>query len=130
VDVVLRHNLALNLAIILSYSRHILAIILDSCQVQETAALLEPIDQPTKLQKIPESKKIRLDISNISPDCTTIKICQKAWRGQLHDYLKSESGKREVDLHPTAAEMLEGFVGERNSGLPFCNRQNRAFLSD
>ena len=62
-----------------------------------------------------------IDISNISPDCTTIKICQKAWRGQIHDYLKSESGKREVDLHPTVAEMLKDFIGERKSGLLFCN---------
>jgi integrase len=54
---------------------------------------------------------LRIDISNISPDCTTIKICQKAWRGQIHDYLKSESGKREVDLHPTVAEMLKDFIG-------------------
>jgi integrase len=58
-----------------------------------------------------------IDISNISPDCTTIKICQNAWRGQIHDYLKSESGKREVDLHPTVAEMIEDFMGERKSGL-------------
>ena len=36
-----------------------------------------------------------IDIKNISPDCTTINICQKAWRGQIHDYLKSENGKRE-----------------------------------
>ena len=66
-----------------------------------------------------------IDITNISPDCTTIKICQKAWRGQIHDYLKSESGKREVDLHPTVAEMLKGFIGERKSGLLFCNGRGR-----
>jgi integrase len=66
-----------------------------------------------------------IDISNISPDCATIKICQKAWRGQIHDYLKSESGKREVDLHPTVAEMLKDFIGERKSGLLFCNRRGR-----
>ena len=41
-----------------------------------------------------------IDIKNISPDCTTIKICQKAWRGQIHDYLKSDNGMREIDLHP------------------------------
>ena len=63
-----------------------------------------------------------IDIRNISPDCTTIKICQKAWRGQIHDYLKSESGKREIDLHPTVAAMLKDFIGERKSGLLFCNR--------
>ena len=66
-----------------------------------------------------------IDIKNISPDCTTIKICQKAWRGQIHDYLKSENGKREIDLHPTVAAMLKDFVGERNSGLLFSTRTGR-----
>ena len=70
-----------------------------------------------------------IDITNISPDCTTIKICQKAWRGQIHDYLKSENGKREVDLHPTVAAMLKGFVGERNCGLLFSTRTGRQLSS-
>jgi hypothetical protein len=65
------------------------------------------------------------DIKSISPDCTTIKICQKAWRGQLHDYLKSDSGKREIDLHPMVAAMLKDFVGERKSGLLFSTRTGR-----
>ena len=66
-----------------------------------------------------------IDIRNISPDCTTIKICQKAWRGQIHDYLKSESGKREIDLHSTVATMLKEFVGERKSGLLFSTRTGK-----
>ena len=66
-----------------------------------------------------------IDIKNISPDCTTIKICQKAWRGQIHDYLKSDNGKREIDLHPTVAAMLKDFVGERKSGLLFSTRTGR-----
>jgi integrase len=63
-----------------------------------------------------------IDIKNISPDYTTIKICQKAWRGQIHDYLKSDNGKREIDLHPTVAAMLKDFVGGRKSGLLFSTR--------
>jgi integrase len=63
-----------------------------------------------------------IDIKSISPDCTTIKICQKAWRGQIHDYLKSDSGKRDIDLHPMVAAMLKDFVGERKSGLLFSTR--------
>jgi integrase len=66
-----------------------------------------------------------IDIKNISPDCTTIKICQKAWRGQIHDYLKSDNGKREIDLHPMVAAMLKNFVGERKSGLLFSTRTGR-----
>lgn len=66
-----------------------------------------------------------IDVTSISPDYITIKICQKAWRGQIHDYLKSDSGKREVDLHPPVAEMLRSFVGERKSGLLFRNSRGR-----
>jgi integrase len=66
-----------------------------------------------------------IDIKNISPDFTTIKICQKAWRGQIHDYLKSRNGKREIDLHPMVAAMLKDFVGERKSGLLFSTRTGR-----
>jgi integrase len=66
-----------------------------------------------------------IDINNISPGCTTIKICQKAWRGQIHDYLKSDNGKREIDLHPMVAAMLKDFVGERKSGLLFSTRTGR-----
>jgi integrase len=69
-----------------------------------------------------------IDIRNISPDCTTIKICQKAWRGQIHDYLKSENGKREIDLHPMVAAMLKDFVGKRKSGLLFSTRTGRQLM--
>ncbi|HEY0701423.1 MAG TPA: tyrosine-type recombinase/integrase [Candidatus Acidoferrales bacterium] len=66
-----------------------------------------------------------IDIRNISPDCTTINICQKAWRGQIHNYLKSENGKREIDLHTAVAAMLKEFIGDRDSGLLFCTRTGR-----
>ncbi len=66
-----------------------------------------------------------IDLKNISPDCSTITICQKAWRGQIHDFLKSEAGKREIDLHSTVAATLKDFIGERTSGLLFCSRTGK-----
>jgi integrase len=67
-----------------------------------------------------------IDIKNIAPDRSTIKICQKAWRGQLHDFLKNRNkGEREIDLHPAVAAMLKDFIGERNSGLLFCSRTGK-----
>jgi integrase len=66
-----------------------------------------------------------IDIKNISPDCSTIKICQKAWRDQLHDFLKTDNGKREIDLHPTVAAMLRNFIGERRGGLLFRSRTGK-----
>lgn len=66
-----------------------------------------------------------IDIKSISPDCSTIKICQKAWRGQLHDFLKSDNGEREIDLHPKMAAMLKEFIGERRHGLLFRSRTGK-----
>ena len=54
-----------------------------------------------------------IDIKNVSPDGGTIKICQKAWRGQLHDYLKTDNGGREVDLHlKVCGDAEANFIGE------------------
>jgi integrase len=66
-----------------------------------------------------------IDIKNISPDCSTIKINQKAWRGKIQDFLKTKNGKREVDLHSSVAAMLKDFIGERMSGLLFCSRTGK-----
>jgi hypothetical protein len=63
-----------------------------------------------------------IEIQDMSTDCCTIKIRQKAWRGQIHDFLKTENGIREVDLHPTVA-MLRNFIGDKQSGLLFCSKQ-------
>lgn len=64
-------------------------------------------------------------IKNISPDCSTIKIVTKAWRGEVHEYLKTANGEREVDLHPDAAAMLKEFIGDRTSGLLFRSRSGK-----
>lgn len=66
-----------------------------------------------------------IDIKSISPDCATIKIEQKAWGSQTHDFLKTENGKREIDLHSSIAPMLKEFIGERKSGLLFCSRTGK-----
>jgi hypothetical protein len=49
-------------------------------------------------------------------------IDQKAWRGEMHDYLKTPNGEREVDLFTCVAKLLLQFVGNRKRGLLFCNR--------
>ena len=66
-----------------------------------------------------------IDIKNISEDCTRIKICQKAWRGEIHDFLKTDAGLREVDLHSSVAAMLKDFIGERTHGLLFRTRTGK-----
>jgi integrase len=66
-----------------------------------------------------------IDIKDISPDCLTIKIRQKAWNGQIHDFLKTTNGKREIDLHPTVAVLLKEYIGARGSGLLFRSRTGK-----
>ena len=66
-----------------------------------------------------------IDLKNISTDCVTIKIHQKAWGSQTHSFLKTENGKREIDLHSSVAELLKAYIGHRRSGLLFCTRTGK-----
>ncbi len=61
----------------------------------------------------------------MSPDGTTIKIRQKAWRGEVHNYVKTSNGKREIDLHSSVGAMLRKYIGERKSGLLFRSKAGR-----
>jgi integrase len=66
-----------------------------------------------------------IDLKNISTDCVTIKIHQKAWGSQTYNFLKTENGKREIDLHSSVAELLKAYIGDRRSGLLFCTRTGK-----
>jgi len=66
-----------------------------------------------------------IEIPHVSPDGSCIRICKKAWQGQMHDFLKTKNGEREIDLHPSVAKMLRKFIGERKSGLLFRSRSGR-----
>ena len=48
-----------------------------------------------------------IEIEDVSPDGTVIKIRQKAWKGQIHDYLKTINGERDVDLHSSVAKLVK-----------------------
>jgi len=52
-------------------------------------------------------------VQEISPDRSTIKIIQKAWRSQIHNFLKTDSSYREIDLCPGLASMLKGYLDKR-----------------
>lgn len=62
---------------------------------------------------------------HISPDCSTILVREKVWKGQIQAFLKTDNGAREVDLHPSVAAMLRTFIGNRTSGLLFCTRNGK-----
>ena len=43
-------------------------------------------------------------------------------RFEIHDYLKTVNGEREVDLPANVAKLLVEFIGDRKTGLLFCTR--------
>jgi hypothetical protein len=56
---------------------------------------------------------------HISEDFRTLYIVQKAKRGEIQPYLKTENGIRDVDLCRPVAEMLRAYVDGKRSGLLF-----------
>src|ERR1700735_110034 len=64
---------------------------------------------------------------HISYDFRTLYIRQKVRRGKLEDFLKTEGGRRDVDLCPALGEMLKKYVGERTSGFLFHNKNGNSF---
>jgi integrase len=70
-----------------------------------------------------------IKVQDISPDCSTIKIVQKAWRSQIHDFLKTDSGSRDIDLCPALAAMLKEYLDKHRkapkSGLLFQSKSGR-----
>src|SRR5438552_17237148 len=69
--------------------------------------------------------RIGVRIEKILDGGCRIIIDEKAWYGEIHDYLKSENGEREVDLPENVAKLLVKFIGDRKSGLLFRTRNGR-----
>jgi integrase len=65
---------------------------------------------------------------HISEDFSTLHIRQKVWHGTVQPFLKTESGVRDVDLHPSVALLLKQFVCDRTSGFLFCSKAGRPLL--
>lgn len=74
-----------------------------------------------------EASGIEID-KHISADFGTLYIRQKVRRGSLEKFLKTDAGRREVDLCPVLATMLKEFVGDHTCGFLFRNRKGN-FLS-
>jgi integrase len=64
-------------------------------------------------------------IEQIRDGGTRVIIVEKAWNGQIHDFLKTDNGEREVDVHPAVAKLLLEYVGDRKSGLLFCSSKGK-----
>jgi integrase len=64
---------------------------------------------------------------HISADFRTLYIRQKVRRGKLEGFLKTEGGRRDVDVCSALAEMLKNYVGERTCGFLFRNKNGNSF---
>jgi integrase len=73
--------------------------------------------------RIGEALGIRIE--KILDGGTRIIINEKAWHGEIHDYLKTENGEREIDLPENVAKALVEFIGDRKSGLLFRTRNGK-----
>jgi len=65
-----------------------------------------------------------LNIANVSEDGTVITVIEKAYRNHIQDFLKTNNGKRLVDLHPTIGKLLREYIGTR-TGLVFATRTGK-----
>ena len=74
-----------------------------------------------------EAMGLEID-KHISKDFRTLYIRQKVRRGKLEHFLKTDAGRRDVDLCPALTTMLKAYVGERSSGFLFQNIKGN-FLS-
>lgn len=73
--------------------------------------------------RIGEALGIRVE--KILDGGTRIIIDENAWHGEIHDYLKTENGEREIDLPENVAKLLVEFIGDRKSGLLFRTRNGK-----
>jgi integrase len=60
-------------------------------------------------------------------DGDTITVAQSVWEGRVQTP-KTVNAFRQVDLHPSAADMLRDFVGDRKQGFLFRTRTGTPFL--
>jgi integrase len=74
--------------------------------------------------RIGEALGLEID-KHVLDACHTLQLKQKAWNGQIHDFLKTDNGRREIDLHPSIATMLVRFIGDRESGLLFSTESGK-----
>jgi integrase len=68
------------------------------------------------------SEAVALEIDkHIESDCSILYVRQQREKhaNVIKSYLKTEAGKRDVDMHPDAAAILRSFIGSRKSGFLF-----------
>ena len=78
--------------------------------------------------RIGEALGLEID-KHFSEDFRTLTVAQKVRHCVVEDRLKNENAARQVDLHPSVANLLKSFVGARRSGFLFASRQGKPISS-
>ena len=68
------------------------------------------------------SEAVAVEIGrHIGADCSIVYVRQQREKhvGRAKEHLKTESGCRDVDIHPDAAAILRNFRGSRKNGYLF-----------
>jgi integrase len=70
--------------------------------------------------RVSEAIAIEID-KHIEPDCSIVRVRQQREKraNRVKEHLKTESGCRDVDVHPDAALILRNFIGDRKCGFLF-----------
>ena len=70
--------------------------------------------------RVSEAVAIEID-KHIEANCSIIYVRQQREKhvSRVKEHLKTESGCRDVDIHPDAAAILRNFIGDRKSGFLF-----------
>jgi integrase len=104
------------------FTREVMNHLANSQQIKPKMRMLFILCGATGL-RIGEVLGIRIE--KILDNGSRIIIDEKAWRGEIHDYLKTENGEREMDLPENVAKLLVEFICHRKSGLLFCTRNGK-----
>ncbi len=68
------------------------------------------------------SEAVAIEIGkHIEPDCSIVRVRQQREKraNRVKEHLKTESGCRDVDIHPDAALILRNFIDDRKCGFLF-----------
>jgi integrase len=76
--------------------------------------------------RVGEALGIEID-KHLSDSFSRLLIRQKVWNGRVQSFLKTKNGVRDIDMHPSVAEMLKKFAGAEIR--VFCLAQRTEILS-
>ena len=78
--------------------------------------------------RIGEALGLEID-KHFSGDFRTLTVAQKVRHCVVENRLKNENAARQIDLHPSIADLLKQFVGDRKTGFLFQSKEGKPISS-